>query len=112
MPHFDLSGIYQGSTFSLLFRAVNCAGAPMDLSGYNIRSTIREKYSSTTGIASFDSTIVTPSSGICSIALTASGAASIAPNVYLYDCEVENPITLDTMKLLYGHALVNPQISY
>lgn len=112
MPHLDLSGISNGSTFSLLFRAVNCAGIPINLSGYSIRSTIKEKYSSSTGISSFNSLIVNPTSGICTISLTASGSAAIPPNVYLYSVEVENYSTLDTMKLLEGHALINPEVLY
>jgi hypothetical protein len=110
--HYDLSGISQGSTYSLTFRAVDSAGVPVSLSGYSIRSTIREKYSSTTGIASFNSSITTPNSGICNIALTASGAAAIAAGIYLYSVEVENYSTLDVIKLLDGHAYVNPEILY
>ncbi len=110
MPHYDLSGINQGSTYSLTFRAVDSAGLPVSLSGYLIRSTIREKYSSITGISSFNSSITTPNSGICNIALTASGAAAIPSNVYLYSVESYLPDESDVIKLLYGHAYVNPEL--
>lgn len=107
MPHFDITG-NQGSTFSLTFRAIDCAGAAVSLSGYSLNSVIKESYSAVSGVTSFNAITTVPESGICNISLTASGSAAIPSMVYLYQVEASNPVTFDVIKLLYGHFLLEP----
>ena len=108
MPHYNLSGIHQGSTFSLLFKARTCAGATIDLTDYSINSSIREKYSATTGVTSFTSAITVPTSGICSISLTAAQTSGLASNIYIYSVNTSNSSTLDSFNLLEGYLLIDP----
>lgn len=112
MPHYDISGFSQGSTYSLLFRAVDSVGTPISLSGYNIRSTIRESYADSTGVASFNSVITVPESGICNLSMSATNTALIPAKIYLWDCEAYTSSESDVIKLLYGHLYCNPQVSY
>lgn len=107
MPHYDLSGS-QGSTFSLTFRARTCAGGIFNLSGYSISSSIREKYSSYTGIGSFNSSIIVPESGICNINLNATGMAALPVGILLYNVEVQNSGGLNVLKPLEGHFMIHP----
>lgn len=107
MPHYNISG-YNGSTYSLTFIVKNYGGTVFNLSGYSIRSAIRERYSSSTGIAEFTSSIVVPESGICSISLNATGMAALAPNVYMYNVEVANSGNLNVLKPIEGYFIVHP----
>lgn len=108
MASHNLSGISPGNSFSLLFRAKTCAGATVDLSGYSIFSTIKEKYSSSTGIASFTSTISVPESGICNISLSPTQTSGLYSQAFVYSVGVENTDTLDSFNLLNGYLFVDP----
>ena len=111
MPHYNISG-YQGSTYSLTFIVKNYGGTVFNLSGYSIRSAIRERYTSSTGIAEFTSSIVVPESGICSISLNATGMAALAPNIYIYGTEVYNSGGLNVIKPLEGYFEVLPDACF
>jgi len=107
MPHLDLEA-KNNTTFSLLFKAKDCEGAGINLSGYSINSYIKEKYSASTGIASFTSTITVPQSGICSISLSSLETSGLAPNVYIYNITCNNTTITDVFSILEGHLLINP----
>ncbi len=112
MPQYHLSGINQGSTYSLLLRAVDISGNAIDLTNYTLRSSIRVKYTDTVNISQFDLIKVNASNGIFNVALTATGAAAIPAAVYLYDIEAALAAEADVIKLMYGYCYVHPQISF
>lgn len=111
MAKYNLSG-YAGSSFSLTFTVKSCGGGNLSLSGYSIRSAIREKLSASTGIAEFVSSIIIPESGICNISMNATGTAALPPGVLLYDVEVQNSGGLNVLKPINGYFIVYPQVSW
>lgn len=103
MPHYNIEELSPGQSFSLNFQAEAIDGVPLNLNGYNIYSSIKEKYSSVTGITSFNCNIVTPDSGICNASLTALQTSGLAPGVYIYSIYTKDLNTLDSIPLLEGY---------
>lgn len=108
MPNYNIEELFPGQSYSLTFRAETSSGIPINLSGYNIYSSIRERFSSSTGISSFNSNIVTPSSGVCTISLTSLQTSGLAAGVYIYSVYTKNSSTLDSIPLLDGYLPINP----
>lgn len=108
MPAYNIEQITAGSSFSLVFRAQTSAGTPINLSGYSINSSIKEKYSSSTGIASFTSNITVPESGLCNVSLSAAQTSGLAAGVYVYQIYSNNTGTLDNISLLDGYLPIGP----
>lgn len=104
--------IIQGESYSLSFRAKDGCGEYINLSGYNAVGVVKEKYSSTTGIANFTSTIPYPESGYVNITLSPAQTRSLSPNVYLYDIIVYTESTGIEIGLLNGHLTLSPGISF
>lgn len=110
MPHYDTETISPGSSFFLSFQASSCNGYT-DLSNYVISSQIKNNYS-TSGLLSFNSSVILPASGICSISLTPTQTSGLSPGVYVYSVNAYNSGTLDSISLLEGHLSVGPFPAY
>lgn len=111
MPSFDISDAYQYSDYSLIFQAKDNNGIPIDLSSYTLGSCIREKFSSSTGIASFITQISGPESGVCQANLSANQTSGMPPNTYIYSIQATANDLSTTFNLLQGYLNINPAIS-
>lgn len=112
MPSYNIEELKPGQSYSLTFRAETSSGTPINLNGYDIYSSIRERFSASTGIATFNSSIVTPGSGICTISLTALQTSGLAAGVYIYSVYTKHSSTLDSIPLLDGYLPINPFIAF
>ena len=101
--------IYQGGNFNVTLRASNSDGTPINLSGYTVRSNLREFYSSTGAETSFTCTILNYESGIVKLSMTPSGTAALKCDQYVYCVECANAADTDVIKFLRGYAYVFPE---
>ena len=103
MPNYNIEEITPGTTFSLT------SGISYNLSGFSnsLKSLIKEKYSKTTGILSFTSSIVeSGNSNTFKISLTSTQTSGLSAGVYIY--EVLFLSGSNTYSLLDGYLPVGP----
>lgn len=101
----------QGSTFSqdLTYRVND---ALVDLSSYEIRMQVREKYTSTSAVVSLDriAGITVPSLGTIRITVAATTTATWIPKEYVYDIELVSPSGV-VSRILEGKFIVTPEVT-
>ena len=111
MQNYDIN-LFAGRSFVVSTMANDSMGNALNLSGYNIRSFIKQNISDTTGIASFNATITNAISGFITLQMDPTGTLSLAPNRYLYDAEVYLPNSGDAVSILWGYVNVFPTTTW
>ncbi len=103
--------VYQGDTLALGLTIKDDDGAPMDLSSYGLRGTIKQRYTSATGVALVISLDV-PESGVATVALSSTTTSELPVGQFVYDVEAF-PVTgnADTFKVLKGYVNVYPEVT-
>lgn len=80
----------QGETFRLRFYAYQADGVTIvgDLTGFSVTGKIRPSLESSTTSETFTGVVVTASTALCEISLTAAETAAMTAGSYVYDVEV------------------------
>jgi len=101
--------IKQGSTFNMSGQFIDAAtNTPRDITGYSIRSQLRENYTSSLA-ASFTSSITSEVSGTWNIELPAYISADLTAGCYVYDIELYNSASVD--RFLEGDVKLTPEVT-
>ena len=101
--------IDQGATFTRQL-TVKENNSVMDLTGYSVASKMRSTHDSGTVVGTFTCSITTATSGIITMAMTASTTAAIEEGIYVYDLEITSGSGTVT-RLLQGEVTVNPEVT-
>jgi hypothetical protein len=100
--------IDQGTTFEMTVTVSDQNGDPKDLTEYTVAAQMRKSYYTSTAI-DFTSEISAPLDGDVTISLTASETTAIKAGRYVYDIEIEG--TEETLRILEGIVVVNPEVT-
>jgi hypothetical protein len=95
---YDLEA-YRGDTLSIPLRALDAAGAPLDITSYTILAQVRRTRLATTVDAAFDVYVEDPLQGLYTIvlspaswsAITCGETASDAASKYVWDAQLTSP---------------------
>ena len=118
LVEYDLN-IVQGSTFAALLTATNENGTAIDLSPYNIRGSVKLKYSDSDSLVNLtlarvaddpNASPLTYTGGQINVALTAENTASLPITQAVYDIEMYNGAGY-VAKLLDGKVNVHPEVT-
>lgn len=106
----QIQNIYidQGTTFSLSLIVSDQNGDPKDLTDYTAAAQMRKSYYTNTAI-NFNSGVTMPEEGEVTIALTAEETSAIKAGRYVYDIEIQSE--LETVRVLEGIVVVNPEVT-
>ena len=115
MPVNYVLNIIKGSTFTARVAAKNADGSPVDLSHYQTRGYVKQKYSDT-GVLLDLNPVPTPgfqASGYIDIAVPATGTAVLPVTQGVYDIEMYGPTGTENfvIKLLDGRVNVYPEVT-
>lgn len=86
--------IEQGATWSQALRAVDVAGAAVNLTGYTVRMQIREPFEGLALgglLATPTATVTAAATGDFTVSLTAAETEDLTPGPYVYDIEIVAP---------------------
>ena len=98
-----------GSSYNNIITVSTPTGAPLDLTGYTIKSQIRKSYTSTI-FHTFTSNVYNAASGRIKLELTAAQTEAIVPGRWLYDVEITSSTGVKT-RVIEGVVTVTPQIT-
>lgn len=107
-----ISNLYidQGSDYATIVTVTSATGAPLDLTGYTVKSQMRKSYSSSTAY-SFTATVQNSTLGQIRLALTSAQSETIPHGRWLYDVEITQTSTGLKKRVVEGIVLVTPQIT-
>lgn len=100
--------IDQGTTFTFSLAVSDQFGNPKDLSDYNVASQMRKSYY-TNSFIDFTAEVSSPLDGEITISLTPEQTRALKAGRYVYDIEAEN--TEETIRVLEGIVVVNPEVT-
>ncbi len=112
----DSTPIQMGATYTLNATLYNSStsGSRYNLTGYGVRSKIRERYDSTAVVASFTAAILAATAGPVRLSLTAVQTAALTEGYYVYDAEAYSSTTstATVLRFLEGRVQVTPEVTY
>ena len=117
MPIYYNLDIIQGSSFSARLNAKNSVGTAIDITGHNVRGTIKNRYSDTTPLIAFIPTIVSSTVGTVDVILSGTQTAILPITQAVYDIEMyrtgANGEDDDShvVKLLDGKVNIHPEVT-
>lgn len=100
--------IDQGTTFSFSMNVSDPFGGALDLTNYTVSSQMRKSYYTNTYI-DLNASVSSPTDGEVSLSLTATESSAIKAGRYVYDIELVG--NNETMRLLEGIVIVNPEVT-
>lgn len=100
--------IDQGTTFSLTITISDQYGGVKNLTDYTAAAQLRKSYYSTTS-TSFTASVSSALEGEVTISLTATQTSALKAGRYVYDIELTS--TLETLRVLEGIIVVNPEVT-
>lgn len=98
-----------GANYSNIITVASSTGAPLDLSGYTVKSQMRKSYSSSTAY-NFTTSVYQALQGKVRLEMTAEQTGAIPPGRYLYDVEITSPSGNKT-RVVEGIVTVTPEIT-
>lgn len=98
-----------GSTYSNVISVAATNGAPLNLTGYTVKSQMRKSYQSSTAFA-FTASVYDAINGKIRLQLTPSESEAIPAGRWLYDVEITSPSGTKT-RVIEGIVTINPQIT-
>lgn len=106
----QIQNIYidQGTTFSLSVTVSDQNGDPKDLTDYTAAAQMRKSYYTNTSI-DFTADVSLPEDGEVTISLTAEETTAIKAGRYVYDIEISSE--LETLRVLEGIVVINPEVT-
>lgn len=103
--------IDQGTTFNTIINLNDDASsAPINLSGYIVRSQMRRSYYSVNASATFTCTITDSANGELTLSLTDGQTSNIKAGRYLFDVETQDTMNVVT-RVLEGIITVTPGVT-
>ena len=99
-------GIDQGCTFEKVITAQNSASGNVTISSGTCAGKMRQSFGSSNNVAAFTTAI---SGSNCTISLTATQTAALAPGQYVYDVEYTQSDATTVERLAEGIVTVSPQ---
>jgi hypothetical protein len=100
--------IDQGTTFIFSIQVSDQTGEPKDLTDYTVAAQMRKSYYTNTAI-DFTADITLPLDGEITISLTALQTSAIKAGRYVYDIEISSE--LETLRVLEGIVVINPEVT-
>lgn len=106
-----ISNIYldAGSDYSNIITLDSAGGAPLDVTGYTVKSQMRKSYSSST-FYNFTTSIFNAAAGQIQLSMTAAQTELIPAGRWLYDVEITSS-TGNRRRIVEGLVIVSPQIT-
>jgi hypothetical protein len=101
--------IDQGTDYSSVVTVVAANGAPLNLSGYTVKSQMRKSYSSSQ-VYNFNASVLDAATGRIRLSLTAAGSEVIPAGRWLYDVEITSDAGIKR-RVVEGIITVTPQIT-
>lgn len=111
----DAPPIKQGATFTLncSLTSTSSTSTPFNLTSYQVRGKIRQRYNSTSATISFTAAKLSSTGGTLRLSLTSTQTAGLSEGGYVYDAEVYTTSASPTVyRFLEGKALVTPEVTY
>lgn len=108
-----ISNLYvdQGSDYDTIITVQSGSGAPLNLSGYTVKSQMRKSYSSSQHF-DFTATVYNASAGQIRLSLPAADSEEIPAGRWLYDVEISNPSAgISKKRVVEGIVTISPQIT-
>ncbi len=102
--------IDQGSDYATIVSVKAANGAPLDLTGYTVKSQMRKSYSSSTAY-NFTATVYGALDGQIKLALSSSQSETIAAGRWLYDVEITQTSSGAKKRVVEGIVTITPQIT-
>lgn len=109
MNVFDLQ-ITHGASFSMTVSLTDDNNAPIDLTSLNVKSYIKSSYGESGYLTSLNPQVITPTSGIISLSIGASGSTGIPIGISFYDVMLNSGDT--SFVALAGKVYVSPSVSF
>lgn len=100
----------QGSDFATIVTVLSATGAPLNLSGYTVKSQMRKSYQSSQAF-SFSAEVYVASAGEIKLSMTAAQSEIIPAGRWLYDVEITETSTGARRRVVEGIVEVTPQIT-
>ena len=98
-----------GADYSIIVTANQSNGDPLNLTGYTVRSQVRNSYASPTAY-DFTASIFAATSGKIRLSMTAAQTSAIKPGRYLYDVEITSANN-EKRRVLEGIIIITPEIT-
>ena len=111
MTTYDFD-IYQGQTFALSLTLTGVDGSLVDLSGRLISGYLKTYYGDTGKLADLNATIITPSSGVVGLSMSADVTAGLPINYSFYDVKTINTGDGTVTKIFAGKATIIPEVTF
>lgn len=102
--------IDQGTTFSFTIEVSDEYGYPKDLTEYTAASQMRKSYYTNTAI-DFTTEVSLPGEGQVTISLAADETSALKAGRYVYDIEISSDVYEETIRVLEGIVVVNPEVT-
>lgn len=100
----------QGSNFNTSITLDNADGTPFDLTDFQVKSSMKKSYYSTTATAQFIVIVSDPASGVLDISLPYANTANISAGRYVYDVVIKDSANT-VSRVLEGIVNVTPQVT-
>lgn len=98
-----------GSDYSNIITVNSAGGAPLNLTGFTVKSQMRKSYNSSVAY-NFNATIFNAVAGQIRLTLTAAQSEQIPPGRWLFDVEISHPAG-SRRRVVEGIVTVTPQIT-
>ena len=98
-----------GANYSNTITVASAGTAPLNLTGYTVKSQIRKSYTSTIAY-NFTTSVFNAVEGKLRLELNAEQTGAIPPGRYLYDVEITSPSGFRT-RVVEGIVTVTPEIT-
>ena len=99
----------QGADYSNIITVASTTGAPLDLTGFTVKSQMRKSYTSST-FYNFTASIYDAVNGKVRLQLNSTQSEAIIPGRYLYDVEITSGSGGKT-RVIEGIVTVTPEIT-
>lgn len=98
-----------GSDYSNIITVNSAGGAPLNLTGYTVKSQLRKSYNSSTAF-DFIASVYNPAAGQIRLTLAAAQSELIPPGRWLFDVEITHPSGAKR-RVIEGIVTITPQIT-
>ena len=100
----------QGSDYSTIITVKSASGAPLNLTGYTVKSQMRKSFSSST-VHNFTATVYDTTAGQLKLSLTSAQSEAIVAGRWLYDVEITQTSSGLKKRVVEGIVTITPQIT-
>lgn len=101
--------IDQGSDYNSIVTVTSASGAPLNLSGFTVKSQMRKSYSSSTAY-NFAASVYEAALGQIKLSLTSTQSETIPAGRWLYDVEITSAEGVKK-RVVEGIVVITPQIT-